>query len=169
MGWWVSITDLVNLWPPVTFLFKISVASSLCLFRFFCASVDMENWSACSDNGSSLHSVSGLKVGSSIDILLARANEAKAFFFLCLWERSHVSLSLSIFLGICKNAGGWIHGSTPERNVKSSDSSCVNWTVSWDRALLSFSHSTLKRGCCKVIGKHVQSGNSPEGIHIFLC
>lgn len=36
------------------------------------------------------------------------------------------------------------------------------------RAILPFSHSLLKHECSEVIGKHVQSGNSLEGIHIFI-
>lgn len=166
MGWWVSIIDLVNLRPPVTFLFKRCVVPSLCLFRYLLiwktdllSLLMVEVWIQ-------------FQVKKWEDPLIShwpKLMRQKLSYSLCVYGNVHVSLSLWIFLDICRNAGGWIHGSMPESHQKSSHSSCVNWTVSWDRGLFSFSCSVLKCGGCKVIGKQVQNGNSLEGIHIFLC
>lgn len=91
------------------------------------------------------------------------------FLFWCsVYGNADLSVCHWIFLEICRNAGGWIYRSTPVKSLQSIELPCVNWTMSWDRALLLFfPHLLLKCGCCKVIWKRVQRGNSLEGFWYF--
>lgn len=91
------------------------------------------------------------------------------FLFWCS-AYGNADLSLWMFLEICRNADGWIYKSTPVRSLQSIELPCVNWAMSWDRALLHFFFSPLDSEMWLLQSNREAcvEGKLPRGVLVFL-